>query len=185
MATIYRHDVVSLVPRYLSSNTSVGSDLGSQIDAYSLPYGVLGILAHLLTCYVILCHYFGRKPSVPTKYLEYDRFNIAVVVIGSIVSTTLTVVTMVRVRGSAPLMALAGMQLVLSGILKFITIQRYSRRKRETSKGWDGIVALWGLPLLAVSLTSVYFYGKFDCKFLCPSCCLYIHHTLMMVLRVQ
>jgi hypothetical protein len=163
MATVFDDHFARLAPRgNFSTNATAGSDFSSQIDAYSLPYGILGIVSHFLTCYVILCHYFGRTPAVPWRYLEFDRWNIAVVVTSSVVSTSLAVAALIRVRGSGPLMTLAGMQIVLSSILDFITVHRYlmSRRSQVTT-GWIGQVACWGAPLLVVSFFSVYPYTKF------------------------
>src|SRR5271156_1507514 len=56
-------------------------EMESKFGQYSLPYGVFGAISHILTYYVILCHYYGRRPTMPWKHLKKQLFNMCSVVI--------------------------------------------------------------------------------------------------------
>jgi len=147
-----------LVLRYLPETTA--ENFESHINAYSLPFGILGMVSHLLTHWVFLCHVFGRTPLWPWKYLQHQRWDLCIVIIASTVSTTIACVTLVRTRGSTALMTLAGMQIVLGVLLDAVNIHQAILN----SEGWHGWVSFWVIPLDIVSFFSFHSYSKFECK---------------------
>jgi hypothetical protein len=49
---------------------STGTTLADEIQCYSIPYGLIGFLSHLLSYYTILITAFGRRPLAPWRPLE-------------------------------------------------------------------------------------------------------------------
>jgi hypothetical protein len=146
------------VPRALEITNA--KNLREHIEVYGIPYGVLGAISHGLTFYVILCHFFGRRPLFPWMALEKECWNIAAVTISSLVSIILSGVTMARIRGSRPLLILAGMQIVLHALIDSIHIHRML----VGSPGWSNSTSIWAVPLLVVSFFSIYAFYEFPCK---------------------
>lgn len=140
--------------------TITAANLQKHIEVYGIPYGVLGVLSHGLTFYVILCHFFGRQPLLPWRYLEKERWNLAAVTISSLISIILSSVTLARTQGSRPLMILAGMQIVLGAIMDFIHIHRVALK----AEGFSRSLSLWAVPLVIVSVFSIYAFYQFPCE---------------------
>jgi len=140
--------------------TTNAKNLREHIEVYGIPYGVLGAVSHGLTFYVILCHFFGRRPLLPWMALEKERWNIAVVTLSSLISIILSGVTMARTKGSRPLLILAGMQIVLHALIDIIHIHRMC----IGHPGWSNSTSFWGIPLVVVSCFSIYAFYEFPCK---------------------
>jgi hypothetical protein len=63
-------DLYSPRPEPRALETTNAKNLREHIEAYGLPYGVLGAVSHGLTFYVMLCHFFRLRPLLPWKRLE-------------------------------------------------------------------------------------------------------------------
>ncbi|OAL45876.1 hypothetical protein IQ07DRAFT_603805 [Pyrenochaeta sp. DS3sAY3a] len=137
--------------------TTNAANLQKHIEVYGIPYGVLGVVSHGLTFYVIICHFFGRRPLFPWRFLEKEKWNLAAVTVSSLISIILSSVTLARTRGSRPLMILAGMQIVLGAIIDFIHIHRVALK----AEGWSKSLSLWAIPLVIVSVFSIYAFYQF------------------------
>src|SRR5205814_1069081 len=85
-----------------------------KFNQYSLPYGVLGAISHIITYWVLFCHYYGRCPWWPPRRLQRKDVNMCSVLVSSIVSITIIAVTLSRVHETQALAVLAVMQVVLS-----------------------------------------------------------------------
>lgn len=131
----------------------VDKEMEANFNQYSLPYGVLGAISHILTYYVLLCHYYGRRPLQPWRHLTRAPVNMCSVVISSIVSITIIAVTLTKVHESQPLVVLASLQVVLSVVMDLLNVHRFLRRKQE---GLIRATILWGAILYAVSYASIY-----------------------------
>lgn len=127
-------------------------EMESKFDQYSLPYGVLGAISHVLTYYVILCHYYGRRPTMPWKHLKKQPFNMCLVVISSIVSIAIATVTLSRVQETQPLIVLAALQVVLGFIMDALNVHRFFQKQ----EGLIRATVLWGAILYGVSYASIY-----------------------------
>ncbi|KAI9779439.1 MAG: hypothetical protein M1839_007404 [Geoglossum umbratile] len=141
---------------YAAENRTVpdtdDKEMESKFAQYSLPYGVLGAISHLLTYYVILCHYYCRCPTMPWRYLEKHSINMCLVVIASIVSITIAIVTLTRMRETPALVVLAALQVVLSLIMDALSVQRYFQKQQGLVRS----TVLWGAILYGVSYASIY-----------------------------
>jgi magnesium-transporting ATPase (P-type) len=150
--------VPRLEPRYLEATNA--RNLKEHIEVYAIPYGVLEATSHGLTFYVILCHFLGRRPLFPSRFLKYEAWNIAAVTVSSLISIIISGVTLARTRGSRPLMILAGMQIVLGALVDIIHIHRIVSK----AEGWTGSISFWAIPLLVVSIFSLYALYEFPCE---------------------
>jgi len=135
--------------------------LEDKFQQYSLPYGVLGVISHILTLWVMSCHFYGRTPWMPWRYLEYGLFNMCSTVISSLVSIGIAIFTLSRVQETQALVVLAAMQVVLNLMLDAVNVHRYfatrRRAKYETTEvGLIRGMVLWGAILYGVSYASIY-----------------------------
>jgi hypothetical protein len=153
-------DIYTARPEPRALEITNAKNLREHIGVYGIPYGVLGAVSHGLTFYVILCHFFGRRPLLPWMALEKERWNIAAVTVSSLISIILSGVTMARTRGSRPLLILAGMQIVLHALIDIIHVHRML----IGSPGWSSSTSIWAVPLLVVSFFSLYAFYEFPCK---------------------
>jgi len=131
-------------------------EMESKFGQYSLPYGVLGAISHILTYYVILCHYYGRCPTMPWKHLKKRLFNMCSVVTSSIVSIAIATVTLSRVQETQPLIVLAALQVVLGFIMDALNVHRFFQKQ----EGLIRATVLWGAILYGVSYASIYAMGQ-------------------------
>jgi hypothetical protein len=166
-------DLYSPRPEPRALETTNAENLREHMEAYGLPYGVLGAVSHSLTFYVMLCHFFGLRPLLPWTRLTKHGWNVAAVTISSLVSIILSGVTMARTKGSRPLLILAGMQIVLHVLVDIIHIHCMVG-------GRSNVVSIWAFPLLVASVFSIYAFYSFPCK-LRQSCC--IHAKLTRTLQ--
>jgi hypothetical protein len=76
---------------------SPGDSTEGEIQCYTLPFGVLGFVSHVLTYWSVACLYFGRKPLKPwgkhseLKAGKWDVFMGIVSLIGSVVPAAFTI----------------------------------------------------------------------------------------------
>jgi hypothetical protein len=70
--------------------------LVEEITCYSLPYGALGFISHILTYYTILLLGEGRSPLRPWTKLKHSSFDFCVSVLGLIGTMVLAIFTLVR-----------------------------------------------------------------------------------------
>jgi hypothetical protein len=141
---------------YAAQNTTLSNadDKGmeAKFNKYSLPYGVLGAISHLLTYWGIICHYYGRRPIAPWKHLKKPGFNMYGVVISSLVSITIAIVTLSRVRETQPLVVLAALQIVLGAVVDALSVHRFLSKQEGLIRG----TVLWGAILYGLSYASIY-----------------------------
>jgi hypothetical protein len=136
-------------------------EMERKFSQYSLPYGVLGAISHILTYYVILCHYYGRSPAMPWQRLEREFINMCTVSISSIASITIAIVTLTRVRETQPLIILAALQVALGFVMDALVVHRYVKRKQE---GLIRGMIFWGAILYGVSYASIYAMGQMSSR---------------------
>ena len=154
----------TLIPRFLPPTNS--STFQSHIQVYAIPYGVLGVVSHALTFYVIFCHMFGRRPLLPWQRLEKTTWNICIVSLSSLISIILSAVTMARSRGSQPLMILAGMQIALGVLVDAVHVHRLMVK----TEGWSNSLGPWGVPMILTGVFSIWAFYQFPRKCYAHSC---------------
>ncbi|TFK72842.1 hypothetical protein BDN72DRAFT_815575 [Pluteus cervinus] len=94
--------------------TDPNASFHQEIACYSLPYGALGFVSHVLTYYTMFCLWFGRKPLWPFRPVSYTRIDIVLGVVSLIVSTTMAIITLVRCRRSWQLLTIGVWKLTIS-----------------------------------------------------------------------
>ncbi|KAK4168404.1 hypothetical protein QBC43DRAFT_310189 [Cladorrhinum sp. PSN259] len=100
-----------------------GGTVHEQIQCYALPYGAIGFASHLLTYFTAFMLSRGRNPFLFWQKLKHRRFNLAVALIGFVITLVLTTLTMARCRRTWPFILIAVWKLVLSVTLTGMTIQ--------------------------------------------------------------
>lgn len=99
-----------------------GGTAQEQIKCYALPYGAVGFASHVLTYFTAFMLSRGRNPILFWKRLHHRRYNLAVAIVGFLITFPLTVVTMVRCRSTWGFILVAVWKLVLSVTLTGMTI---------------------------------------------------------------
>jgi hypothetical protein len=109
-----------------------------QIQCYALPFGGIGFASHVLTYVTVLCLAKGVNPMLPCRELNHRVWNIALAILGFLVTLPLTVLTMIRCRNTWPFILIAVWKLVFSVTLSSMAIHastlidpRYLRRRRQ------------------------------------------------------
>jgi hypothetical protein len=133
----------------MSASTETSAALESlkeEIKCYSLPYGALGFVSHVLTYYTIACLWYGRKPLWPFSRITFSSFDLALGGFGLLISTLLTIVTIVRCKDTWELLVIAiwkmGMSLLngvtavhVAGLFIWEKIRLKRARKRKRREG--------------------------------------------------
>jgi hypothetical protein len=98
-----------------------GSTLKDNLKCYTLPFGAIGFVSHLLTYYTVLLLGLGRSPWC-WKPLADGLFDIAFAVLGLVCTLAVTILAMIRCRGQWQFVLLAFWKLAMSLTLSITTI---------------------------------------------------------------
>ncbi|TFK69632.1 hypothetical protein BDN72DRAFT_840114 [Pluteus cervinus] len=103
-------------PSFLVVRASSSSPpLSEEIACYSLPYGGLGFVSHLLTYYTVTCLCAGRRPLWPLHKINASRLDIVLGLVSLCVTTAMGVITLVRCRHSWQLFTIGIWKLGING----------------------------------------------------------------------
>jgi len=91
-----------------------GRTLTEEMQCYSLPYGALGFVSHLLTYYTVSVLSAGRSPIRPWRKLYNSRLNLWLSAFGLIGGFSLAVFTLVRCRNHWQLLVIGIWKLSMS-----------------------------------------------------------------------
>jgi hypothetical protein len=125
------------------------NNIQDEIQCYALPYGVVGVISHLLTYYTTTCIGFGVKPFWPTRRLSHNGLNIIICVVSLIVTVVMTSITMKNCRNSWPFVLIAFWKMTMSLGVNLVGLIRGCMVSDEKDEP---------LPLLA---TLIYWIGTF------------------------
>ena len=92
----------------------ISQQLNQDIQCYSLPYGLLGMLSHIWTFYCVIVNALGNKPSQPWKQRQQSIPNIILGTVQMISTTVLAVANIRRCHGSTNIVLLATSMLLIS-----------------------------------------------------------------------
>jgi hypothetical protein len=121
---------------------SGGSSIQDEIKCYSLPYGGMGFLSHVLSYWTIYCISISKRPWQPCKVLDHYQLNL-ILGWGSLLFTILlSVLAMVKCRSSWPLVLIATWKMLLSFSLGCSAIHRALDVKRSAKSGYEEIIQL-------------------------------------------
>lgn len=124
------------------------------LKCYSLPYGGLGTLSHVLTFYSILCFILCRRPLMPWVELDKSGWDMFVSGLGLLGTLVTSAITLVRCCNSAAFALLAVWKLVFSlsyvgiGIHSGVEARKGGRRYSYESMRADISGRLWGKKTL-------------------------------------
>lgn len=140
----------NLIPRNQENPT-----IAEELKCYSLPFGFLGFLSHILTHWTVACNTLGRSPCWPPRKLTSGRFDIALGLSQILVTTVAAIITMARCHDRWEISLLAFWKLVMgvaAGTMA-LTGAYCSMQEERTRYGDDG-----GLHEFAIKLM-MFFYG--------------------------
>ena len=96
----------------------------SQIDCYSLPYGGIGFISHILTYYSIICVGLGVRPICPGIPIRHRLTNLILGGISLIICCVSAIVTMARCHKEWQFLLLAMWKFLLAITINLMGIHR-------------------------------------------------------------
>jgi hypothetical protein len=126
---------------WLHHNPYQNGTHAEEIRCYSLPYGGIGFLSHVLTYYTITILSFYRRP----QHLKLGIVDVALKTISNIITVIISALTMVRWRSRWQFIAIAAWKLDLSLTLGFLSMHAEiiawnDRRDLNIGKRGGGII---------------------------------------------
>ncbi|KAH0559411.1 hypothetical protein GP486_004076 [Trichoglossum hirsutum] len=87
------------LPSWLASAVPTkGEDLADEIKCYSLPYGAIGFVSHVLTYWTLGWLFALRTPWWPWRKLKHSKFDMMLAVAQIVVTVTVSIFTILRCR---------------------------------------------------------------------------------------
>jgi len=108
----------------------------AELKCYSLPYGGIGFLSHVLTYWQIFWIGLGLKPLAPWSRLKHSLLDLALASIGLILSVAMSIIAIVRCREDWQFLLIAVWKLTLSVSLGCTCVHRgliLDKVRRETN----------------------------------------------------
>jgi hypothetical protein len=128
----------AIVPRNLTTiinniaNKSPGT--AGQIQCYSLPYGAIGFVSHILTYWTLFCIVGGRRPLMFWKPVTGRLWGVWLTATMLVLTISISVWTIVRCREDWQLLVIAVWKLTMSVTLGCVCLHR-SRMLERNSGG--------------------------------------------------
>jgi hypothetical protein len=94
-----------------------GATVDDEIKCYSLPYGGIGFLSHVLTYWTILVLGFGRKPYWPWSRLSAGKFDLCLSILQLFITVAIASFTIARCRSRWQFILLAVWKLVMGMVV--------------------------------------------------------------------
>jgi len=91
-----------------------GTTLIEEMRCYSLPYGAMGFVSHVLTYYAIACLWAARSPLWPARRVKYSKFDLILGILGVIISSGIAIFTIVSCKNSWQLLVIAVWKMSMS-----------------------------------------------------------------------
>ncbi|KDR77317.1 hypothetical protein GALMADRAFT_139310 [Galerina marginata CBS 339.88] len=85
-----------------------------ELHCYSLPFGALGFISHVLTYYTIACLWFGRKPLWPFQKIANSKLDLILGALGISLCIIMSIVTMIKCKNTWQLLVIAVWKLSMS-----------------------------------------------------------------------
>ena len=100
------------------------SEFQTEIQCYSIPYGVIGFVSHILTFWSIVWLWYGHRPLLPWTVVDNNvwRWDLSIGIVGLLASVALSVYAMFRCRNSWQFELIACWKLCLSMTMGFTTM---------------------------------------------------------------
>ena len=94
-----------------------GATVADEIKCYSLPYGGIGFLSHVLTYWTILVLGFGRRPYWPWRKLSAGPFDLFLSMVQLVITVAIASFTIARCRSRWQFVLIAVWKLVMSAVV--------------------------------------------------------------------
>lgn len=110
---------LSLPPWLQEMIPKKGATIADEIKCYSLPYGAIGFVSHILTYWTIVWLSFGRKPYWPSSRLSAGKLDLCLSLIQITITVGLASFTIVRCRSRWQFILLAAWKVTMSATVGF------------------------------------------------------------------
>jgi hypothetical protein len=120
-----------------------GSALAQEMQCYSLPFGALGFISHILTYYTIIVLSTGNSPLRPRKSLTHPIFDLWLSSIGLVGGFAISMLTVLRCRSYWQLVVIGFWKLSMAafngavGIHVAIIVRRVSKTRGSKASSWS------------------------------------------------
>lgn len=120
------------LPQWLSPLVPKPGDrsFGATPECYTLPYGGIGFLSHILTYYTILMLTLGRSPIYPLKKLTAWKLDLFVAICSLGITPVLSAFAITRCHSEWPFILIATWKMLLSVSLSLIASSRAMNVRR-------------------------------------------------------
>lgn len=103
----------------------------ASVKCYSLPYGGIGFLSHILTYYTIATLISGKSPWKPSKDLKYWLFDLLLGLGSLVITVVLSILAIFRCHHEWPFILIATWKMTLSMSLSSIAVHRAIEVRKE------------------------------------------------------
>ncbi|KAF8248016.1 hypothetical protein K440DRAFT_681310 [Wilcoxina mikolae CBS 423.85] len=135
-----------------------GFDMQSEIQCYTLPYGAIGFVSHILTYYTIVMLSAGLSPLRPWKKLKAPKWDMFLGVVGLLIGTLITVLTIYRCRQRWQFLLIAVWKSTLSVSLGALGVSASRETRRIANESYDSALKpqyraiLWWMILYVLGI---------------------------------
>lgn len=91
-----------------------GTTLIEEMRCYSLPYGAMGFVSHVLTYYVIACLWAARSPLWPARHVKHGKIDLLLGIFSVTISSGIAIFTIVSCKNSWQLLVIAVWKMSMS-----------------------------------------------------------------------
>jgi len=106
--------------------------IAEELQCYSLPFGFLGFLSHIITHWTVAWTTLGRRPYWPAKKLTADRLDIALSLIQIPVTAVVAIVTIARCHSRWEIVVIAFWKLAMGVAVGVMALSASYARMKET-----------------------------------------------------
>lgn len=85
-----------------------------ELHCYNLPYGIIGLISHLLTYYTIICLCYGRRPFWPLGRVEKTWLNLVLPFVGTALCIWTSITTIIKCKNTWQLLLIGVWKLSMS-----------------------------------------------------------------------
>lgn len=120
LIVVFQTAHVVALPAFLDPKR--GSTPQEEMQCYSLPYGALGFVSHLITYYSLVCLWFRVRPLWPTKKMNSWKWDLFVGIWAFIIPVAIAIFTIVRCRNGWQFLTIGIWKMFMSAMLGCSTI---------------------------------------------------------------
>ena len=124
------------------------------MKCYGLPYGALGFVSHILTCYAVFCSFTNRKPIWPLSKAEYGIFAKLCTIVVWTFSAIYEGITVERCLNTWQLLGIAVWKFFLSTWIGWVALGPFGDSEQRSRRFFDWFwVCTWCPPSKSLPFT--------------------------------